>query len=68
MDRADPEVALHRALPGRALVEPASELLSHLLNICRVNIAVQPHQADVLLVVRKEQRGKAHCVSEHDEE
>ena len=32
-----------------------------------VNIAMQPHNADIFLIVLEEKRREAHCIAEHDE-
>jgi hypothetical protein len=67
LDGADSEDALDRTLPWRSLVEPPGELRADLFDSVFVNIAMQPHQADIFLVVLEEKRGKSHRVSEHDE-
>jgi hypothetical protein len=65
-DGADSENALDRTLPWRALVESSRELHADLFDSGFVNIAMQPHQADILLIVLEEERGEAHRVAEHD--
>jgi hypothetical protein len=67
LDGADPEDALDRTLPWRALVESSRELRADLFNSGFVNITMQPHQADIFLIVLEEERGEAHRVAEHDQ-
>jgi hypothetical protein len=67
LDSADSENALDRTLPWRALVESSRELRADLFDSGFVNIAVQPHQADIFLIVLEEERGETHRVAEHDE-
>jgi hypothetical protein len=67
LDGADSENALDRTLPWRALVESSRELRADLFDSVFVNIAMQPHQADIFLIVLEEERGEAHGVAEHDE-
>ena len=66
MDSSDPEDALDCALSWGALVESSRELRANLFDSGFVNIAMQPHQADVFLIVLEEERGEAHSVAEHD--
>jgi hypothetical protein len=66
LDGADSEDALDRTLPGRTLVESSGELRADLFDPGFVNIAMQPHQADIFLIVLEEERGEAHRVAEHD--
>ena len=68
LDLADAQGALDRALPRRALVQPPGELFCQFQDPFPVNVVMQPHQADILLVVLEQQGGKADGVAEHDEE
>ena len=54
--RADAQQALDRAPAGRALVDPAGEFCGHLIDPLPVYLLVEPHQADVFLVVLQKQR------------
>src|SRR5271157_2932716 len=67
LDLTDAEVPLDRALPGRALVQPAGELPCKVPDPIPVHVAMKTHQADVLLLVLEEERGEPHGVAEHDE-
>jgi hypothetical protein len=66
MDGADSEDALDCTLPWRALIESAGELRADLLNSGFINIAMEPHQADVFLIMLEEEWGKTNRVAEHD--
>jgi hypothetical protein len=66
LDGADSEDALDRTLSWRALVESSRELSADLFDSGFVNIAMQPHQADIFFIVLEEERGETHCVAEHD--
>jgi hypothetical protein len=65
LDGTDPEDALDRTLPWRALVESPGELRADLFNPFFINIAMQSHQADIFLIVLEEERGKANRVAQH---
>jgi hypothetical protein len=67
LDSTDSENALDRTLSRRALVEPARKLLAYLVDSRFVHITVKPHQADIFLVMLKQERGEAHCIAEHNE-
>jgi hypothetical protein len=66
MDGADSEDALDCTLPWRSLVEPAGELCADLFDSVFITIAVQPHQADIFLIMLEEERGKTNRVPEHN--
>jgi hypothetical protein len=66
VDGTDPENALHRTFPRRALVESAGELRGCLSDSALVHIRMQPHKADIFLVVLEEKRRKAHSITKHD--
>jgi hypothetical protein len=66
-DGSDSEDTLDRTLPWRALVESSCELNTDLFDSGFVNIAMQPHQADIFFIMLKKERGEAHRVAEHNE-
>jgi hypothetical protein len=49
------------------LVKSSRELCTDLFDSGFINIAMQPHQADIFLIVLEEERGEAHRVTEHYE-
>jgi len=67
LDGADAEDALDRTLPWRALIKSTRELCANLFDSVFISIAMQPHEADIFLIVLEKERGKAHCIAEHDE-
>jgi len=67
-DLTDTKSPLDRAFAWRALVQPPGKFFCHFQDPFPVNIAVQPHQADVLLFVLEQQGGKADGIAQHDEE
>jgi hypothetical protein len=67
-DLADAQGALDRTLPRRALVQPSGKLFCEFQDPIPVNIIMQPHQADIFLVVLEQQGGKAYGITEHDKE
>jgi hypothetical protein len=67
-DLAYPEHAFDSTLSRRALVQPSGELPGHLQDAFPVNIAVQPHQADIFLLMLEQERGEPYGITEHNEE
>jgi hypothetical protein len=67
-DLTDTKSPLDRAFTWRALVQPPGKFFCHLQDPFLVNIAMQPHQADILLFVLEQQGGKADGITQHDEE
>jgi hypothetical protein len=66
VDGTNPEYTLYRASPWRALVESSGELRGCLFDPVFVYIRVEPHQADIFLVMLEKERCKAHSIAEHD--
>jgi hypothetical protein len=67
LDSAYPEDALDSALTRRALVKSSGEFRTDLFHPYFVNITMQPHNADIFLIVLEEKRRKAHRIAKHDE-
>jgi hypothetical protein len=67
LDGAYPEDALDSALSRWTLIESSGELRTDLFHPDFVNIAMQPHNADIFLIVLEEKRREAHCIAKHDE-
>jgi len=65
-DCTDPKSTLYRTFPWRSLVESPGELCGYLFNSVFVHIPVQPHEADIFLVMLEKKGGKSYCVAEHD--
>jgi hypothetical protein len=61
-DLAYTEHSFDSTLSRRALVQPPRELLSHLHDTFPVNIMVQPHQADIFLLMLEQKRGGEQIV------
>jgi hypothetical protein len=67
LDGAYPEDSLDSALSRGALVKSSGELLTDLFNPYFVDIPMQPHNANIFLIVLQEKRRKAHRIAKHDE-
>jgi len=63
-----PECALHCTLAWRTLVKSPGKLSGNLFDSFFVYITVQPHKADIFLVVLEKKRSKSYRVAEHDKE
>src|SRR5512136_1732355 len=63
-----PESALYRTFAWRTLVESTCKLSGNPFNSVFVHIPMQPHQADIFLVVLEEEWSKSYRVAEHDKE
>jgi hypothetical protein len=68
VDGTDPESTLNRTFPWWTLVESPGEFCESLFNSVFVHIPVQPHEADIFLVVLEEKRCKSYRVAEHYKE
>jgi hypothetical protein len=68
MDGTDPESTLYRTFPWRTLVESPGEFCGNLYNSVFVHIPVQPHEADIFLVVLEEKGCKSYRITEHNKE
>jgi hypothetical protein len=67
-DLAYPKHSFDSTLPRRALIQPSGELPGHLQDTLPVNILVQPHQADIFLLMLEQERGEPYGITEHNKE
>jgi hypothetical protein len=67
-DGADPQAALHRAPPGRALVDLAGEFHNDLFDFFPLHVAMQPHEAYVFLVMPEQVWCETDSIPQHHEQ
>jgi hypothetical protein len=63
LDGTDSKDAFHSALSRRALVQSSGELSADSFYPALINIAMQPHYADIFLIVLEEKWSEAHCIA-----